>query len=59
MIGFFGLGKINFINNLGFDFFLKEKLGIDLIYGVGGMWNCDWWFINKVVIIDIVGCYIM
>lgn len=57
MIGPPGSGKTNFINNSGLDFPLKEKLGTDLIHGVGGTRNCDWWFTNKAVIIDTAGRY--
>lgn len=57
MIGPPGAGKTNIINNSGLDFPLKDKLGTDLVHGVGGTRNCDWWFTNKAVIIDTAGRY--
>lgn len=57
MIGPPGAGKTTVINNSGLDYPLKEKLGIDLVHGIGGTRNCDWWFTNKAVLIDTAGRY--
>ena len=57
MIGPPGAGKTTVINNSGLDYPLKDKLGVDLIHGVGGTRNCDWWFTNKAVLIDTAGRY--
>ncbi|MBJ7554759.1 type VI secretion system membrane subunit TssM [Marinomonas spartinae] len=57
MIGPPGAGKTTIINNSGLDYPLKDKLGVDLIKGVGGTRNCDWWFTNKAVLIDTAGRY--
>ncbi|TMP16952.1 type VI secretion system membrane subunit TssM [Pseudoalteromonas sp. S2893] len=57
MIGPPGAGKTTVINNSGLDYPLKDKLGVDLVHGVGGTRNCDWWFTNKAVLIDTAGRY--
>ncbi|WP_404343638.1 type VI secretion system membrane subunit TssM [Pseudoalteromonas mariniglutinosa] len=57
MIGPPGAGKTNVINNSGLDYPLKDKLGVDLVHGIGGTRNCDWWFTNKAVLIDTAGRY--
>lgn len=57
MIGPPGAGKTTVINNSGLDYPLKEQLGIDLVHGIGGTRNCDWWFTNKAVLIDTAGRY--
>lgn len=36
---------------------MEQILCILIVLG-GGMLYCDWWFINEVVLIDIVGCYV-
>lgn len=59
IIGLFGLGKIIVLMNFGFDFLFVVQMGVGVICGVGGMCNCDWWFIDEVVLLDIVGCYII
>ena len=57
MIGPPGAGKTTVIHNSGLDYPLKDKLGVDLVHGVGGTRNCDWWFTNKAVLIDTAGRY--
>lgn len=57
MIGPPGAGKTTVIQNSGLDYPLKEKMGVDMIQGVAGTRNCDWWFTNKAVLIDTAGRY--
>ncbi|WDE03293.1 type VI secretion system membrane subunit TssM [Thalassomonas viridans] len=57
MIGPPGSGKTTAIQNSGLEYPLKEKMGIDMIQGVGGTRHCDWWFTNKAVLIDTAGRY--
>lgn len=57
MIGPPGAGKTTVIHNSGLDYPLKDKLGVDLVHGIGGTRNCDWWFTNKAVLIDTAGRY--
>ena len=52
-----GSGKTTAIQHSGLEYPLKEKMGIDMIQGVGGTRNCDWWFTNKAVLIDTAGRY--
>jgi len=57
MIGPPGSGKTTAIQHSGLEYPLKEKMGIDMIQGVGGTRHCDWWFTNKAVLIDTAGRY--
>lgn len=57
MIGPPGSGKTTAIGHSGLEYPLKEKMGIDMIQGVGGTRHCDWWFTNKAVLIDTAGRY--
>ena len=57
IIGPPGSGKTTAIQHSGLEYPLKEKMGIDMIQGVGGTRNCDWWFTNKAVLIDTAGRY--
>ncbi|WDE01178.1 type VI secretion system membrane subunit TssM [Thalassomonas actiniarum] len=57
MVGPPGSGKTTAIQNSGLEYPLKEKMGIDMIQGVGGTRHCDWWFTNKAVLIDTAGRY--
>ena len=57
MIGPPGSGKTTAIHHSGLEYPLKEKMGIDMIEGVGGTRHCDWWFTNKAVLIDTAGRY--
>ena len=57
MIGPPGSGKTTAVQNSGLEYPLKEKMGIDMIQGVGGTRHCDWWFTNKAVLIDTAGRY--
>ncbi|WP_435237786.1 type VI secretion system membrane subunit TssM [Psychromonas sp. PT13] len=57
MIGPPGSGKTTAIQHSGLEYPLKEKMGVDMIQGVGGTRNCDWWFTNKAVLIDTAGRY--
>ena len=52
MIGPPGSGKTTAIQHSGLEYPLKEKMGVDMIEGVGGTRHCDWWFTNKAVLID-------
>lgn len=57
MIGPPGSGKTSTIHNSGLEYPLKEKMGIDMIQGVAGTRNCDWWFTDQAVLIDTAGRY--
>lgn len=57
MIGPPGSGKTTAIQHSGLEYPLKEKMGVDMIQGVAGTRNCDWWFTNKAVLIDTAGRY--
>lgn len=57
MIGPPGSGKTTAIHHSGLEYPLKEKMGVDMIEGVGGTRHCDWWFTNKAVLIDTAGRY--
>ncbi|XQW83486.1 type VI secretion system membrane subunit TssM [Thalassotalea piscium] len=57
MIGPPGSGKTTAIQHSGLEYPLKEKMGVDMIQGVGGTRHCDWWFTNKAVLIDTAGRY--
>ncbi|UJF20483.1 type VI secretion system membrane subunit TssM [Shewanella sp. OMA3-2] len=57
MIGPPGSGKTTAIQHSGLEYPLKDKMGIDMIEGVGGTRHCDWWFTNKAVLIDTAGRY--
>ncbi len=57
MIGPPGSGKTTAIHHSGLEYPLKDKMGIDMIEGVGGTRHCDWWFTNKAVLIDTAGRY--
>ncbi len=57
MIGPPGSGKTTAIQHSGLEYPLKEKMGVDMIEGVGGTRHCDWWFTNKAVLIDTAGRY--
>ncbi|GGQ19317.1 type VI secretion system membrane subunit TssM [Shewanella litoralis] len=57
MIGPPGSGKTTAIQHSGLEYPLKEKMGVDMIEGIGGTRHCDWWFTNKAVLIDTAGRY--
>ncbi|WP_192022878.1 MULTISPECIES: type VI secretion system membrane subunit TssM [Shewanella] len=57
MIGPPGSGKTTAIQHSGLEYPLKDKMGVDMIEGVGGTRHCDWWFTNKAVLIDTAGRY--
>ncbi|HEX4879937.1 MAG TPA: type VI secretion system membrane subunit TssM [Limnobacter sp.] len=50
-----GSGKTTALRNAGLRFPLQQHLGKDVIQGVGGTRNCDWWFSDQAVLIDTAG----
>ncbi len=57
IIGPPGSGKTTVLKNSGLDFPLAERLGADVISGIGGTRYCDWWFTDEAVLIDTAGRY--
>lgn len=56
-IGSPGSGKTTALVNSGLQFPFAERFGHEVIRGVGGTRNCDWWFTNEAVLIDTAGRY--
>lgn len=56
-IGAPGSGKTTALINSGLQFPLAEHLGHEVIRGIGGTRNCDWWFTNEAVLLDTAGRY--
>ncbi|HEX4843725.1 MAG TPA: type VI secretion system membrane subunit TssM [Limnobacter sp.] len=50
-----GSGKTTALRNAGLRFPLQQQLGKDVVQGVGGTRNCDWWFSDQAVLIDTAG----
>jgi type VI secretion system protein ImpL len=57
IIGPPGSGKTTLLRNSGLDFPLADRVGGDVLAGVGGTRNCDWWFTNEGVLLDTAGRY--
>lgn len=57
VIGAPGSGKTTVLRNSGLDFPLAERVGGDVLAGVGGTRNCDWWFTDQAVFLDTAGRY--
>ncbi len=56
-IGAPGSGKTTALVNSGLQFPLAERFGQEVIHGIGGTRNCDWWFTNEAVLLDTAGRY--
>jgi len=57
IIGPPGSGKTTALVNSGLHFPMKDHLGSEVIQGIGGTRNCDWWFTTDAVLIDTAGRY--
>lgn len=57
IIGPPGSGKTTILRNSGLQFPLAERLGVDVIEGVGGTRSCDWWLTDQAVLLDTAGRY--
>ena len=54
-----GAGKTTALRNCGLKFPLADvRGGADMLKGVGGTRNCDWWFTDEAVLIDTAGRYV-
>ncbi len=56
-IGAPGSGKTTALVNSGLQFPLAERFGQEVIHGIGGTRNCDWWFTDEAVLLDTAGRY--
>jgi type VI secretion system protein ImpL len=56
-IGAPGSGKTTALVNAGLRFPLGDPRGGDVVQGVGGTRNCDWWFTDEAVLLDTAGRY--
>jgi type VI secretion system protein ImpL len=52
-----GSGKTTALINSGLQFPFADRLGQEMVRGVGGTRNCDWWFTNEAVLLDTAGRY--
>ena len=57
IIGPPGSGKTTILRNSGLQFPLAERLGVEVIEGVGGTRSCDWWLTDQAVLLDTAGRY--
>ncbi len=56
-IGAPGSGKTTALINSGLQFPLSERFGQEVVHGIGGTRNCDWWFTDEAVLLDTAGRY--
>lgn len=56
-IGAPGSGKTTALVNSGLQFPLAERFGQEVIRGIGGTRNCDWWFTDEAILLDTAGRY--
>ncbi|MGH8763556.1 MAG: type VI secretion system membrane subunit TssM, partial [Nitrosospira sp.] len=56
-IGAPGSGKTTALVNSGLQFPFAERFGQEMLRGIGGTRNCDWWFTNEAVLLDTAGRY--
>jgi len=56
-IGAPGSGKTTALINSGLQFPLAERFGQEVVHGIGGTRNCDWWFTDDAVLLDTAGRY--
>lgn len=52
-----GSGKTTALVNSGLRFPFAERFGQEMIRGIGGTRNCDWWFTDEAVLLDTAGRY--
>lgn len=58
IIGNLVVGKSIVIFNFGLQFLFEDNCS-NVIQGIGGICNCDWYFIIIGIVLDIVGCYLV
>ncbi|WP_296653535.1 type VI secretion system membrane subunit TssM [Paraburkholderia sp.] len=54
-VGAPGTGKTTALTHSGLKFPLASQLGKNVVGGVGGTRNCDWWFTDDAVLLDTAG----
>jgi type VI secretion system protein ImpL len=54
-VGAPGTGKTTALTHSGLKFPLSTQLGKNVVGGVGGTRNCDWWFTDDAVLLDTAG----
>ncbi|PVX75211.1 type VI secretion system membrane subunit TssM [Paraburkholderia unamae] len=54
-VGAPGTGKTTALTHSGLKFPLSAQLGKNVVGGVGGTRNCDWWFTDEAVLLDTAG----
>lgn len=59
VIGPPGTGKTTAVRNSGLRSPLEARHGMDLVRGIGGTRRCEFWFLEKAVIIDTAGRWVM
>jgi type VI secretion system protein ImpL len=57
IIGPPGAGKTTILRHSGLNFPLAERMGGEVVSGIGGTRHCDWWFTDDAVLIDTAGRY--
>ena len=55
VIGPPGAGKTTLLRHSGLRFPLSERLGVEVLAGVGGTRSCDWWLTDQAVLLDTAG----
>ena len=58
IVGPSGAGKTTILRNCGLRFPLAERLGVEMIEGVGSTRSCDWWLTDEAVLLDTAGRFI-